>query len=152
MTEEFCSQAKIAIVVRSSEIMSVRLGYQLLYCTLHLWIVHFPKVDLCGRVSRATESECRPLLTLLCRQPMTAPDDAPKVVFTHSHLHMAAQLEKTFERDFLFKKNGRCGMGLGWLGIQSPVSSHLLKRKTEVYINLPPNYHCTLLQHRTKLR
>ena len=69
---------------------------------------------------------------------------------------MAAQLEKTFECDFLFQKNGRCGMGLGlglgWDRIQSPVSSHLLKRKTEVYINLPPNYHCTLLQHRTKLR
>ena len=85
---------------------------------------------------------------------MTAPDDAPKVVFTHSRLHMAAQLEKTFERDFLFQKNGRCGMGLGlgWDRIQSPVSSHLLKRKMEVYINLPPNYHCTLLQHRTELQ
>ena len=30
-----------------------------LYCTLHLWIVHSPKVHLCGRVSRAAESECR---------------------------------------------------------------------------------------------
>ena len=95
-----------------------------LYCTLHLWIVHSPKVHLCGRVSRAAESECRPLLsllaatpTLLCRQPMTAPDDAPKVVFTHSRLHMAARLENTFERDFLFQKNGRCGMG--WDSVSS---------------------------------
>ena len=40
------------------------------------------------------------------------------------------------------------GVGVGW----DSVFSHLLKRKTEVYINLPPNYHCTLLQHRTKLR
>ena len=55
--------------------------------------------------------------TLLCRQPMTAPDDAPKVVFTHSRFHMAARLENMFEHDFLFQKNGRCGMG--WDSVSS---------------------------------
>ena len=89
---------------------------------------HFqsPKVHLCGRVSRAAESECHPLLSLRCHSyppppPPTAPDDAPKVVFTHSRLHMAARLENTFERDFLFQKNGRCGMG--WDSVSSLQSS-----------------------------
>ena len=60
------------------------------------------------------------LLSLLRRHsyppppPPTAPDDAPKVVFTWLHdLKMA---------------------DVGWDGIQSPVSSHLLKQKMEVYI------------------
>ena len=101
---------------------------------------HFqsPNVDLWAG-SHAPSREWMPLLLSLIRRhsyppppPPTAPDDAPKVVFTHSRLHMAAWLENTFERDFLFQKNGRCGMG--WDGIQSPVSSHLLKRKMEVYI------------------
>ena len=84
---------------------------------------------------------------------MTAPDDASKVVFTQGRLHMAAQVEKrssmTFYSNFnYFRKKRWCGNVS--IYIQSPVIYWTGRRKIE-YMNLPPNYHCTLLQQRTKL-
>ena len=86
------------------------------------------------------------------RQPMTAHNDASKVVFTQRHLHMAAQVEKTFERDFLFKfqlfqKNPpmwRC------VHIYS-VSSHLLKWKTEYKVPMTDTKQTSVYEFTSKL-
>ena len=60
---------------------------------------------------------------------MTAPDAPSKVAFTQSRLHMAAQLEKTTWKNYS-KKHFRKTANVGCV---YSVSSHLLKRKTEVY-------------------